>query len=262
MRVTRLFQVTMAVTIVCIGLFGCDSDETAGPERNPEPDDEFISQMEDLEAETAALWLSGALSAPDSLCLILKADLHAIRAEFRDEYPFVDSLWFQPPWRPGAITIGFRESVCWEIEEGSYHEWDELNVTFGLAETRIFSWPWEGCTVVLRFETMLHPGRLSDFYRPLRGVSYVSPGGAVGDWQNVYPWEAQGIRTYLFRKAWGDCPCGCIYNEYVYFRAMPSGPDLVGYHAGGQPPEWWEEARVGMDAYWDEAYGIKGKPGT
>ncbi len=257
MKVPRVLQITMAVSMMYVGVFGCGSDDTTGPPPDAGSDDELIAQREDAEAEMAALWLSGELTAPDSLCLILKADLHAIRAEFRDEYPFVDSLWFQPPWTPGAIAVDFREWVCQEVRDGSYHDWDELNATFGLVETRIYSWPWEWCTVELYFGTMLHPVRLSDSYRPLRGVAYASPGSAMlGDWPNIYPWEAEGIRTYLFRKAWGDCPCGCMHSEYVYFRIMSSGPVVVGDYAGGQPPEWWEEARAGEDAYLDELYGV------
>ncbi|MFH1763621.1 MAG: hypothetical protein ABIF09_05445 [Gemmatimonadota bacterium] len=256
MRMARVLQLAMVLSIACVGLFGCASDETTGPPPDAGSDDELLAQREEEEAEMAALWLSGELTAPDSLCLILKADLHAIRAEFRDEFPAVDSLWFEPPWTPGHISIYFRETVCGEIREGSYDDWDELNATFGLVGTRIHLWPWGKCTVGLDFETMLHPRRLAEHYGPLRGVSEICVGYGLGDYATLYPWETGGIRTYLFRKAWGDCPAGCIYKEYAYFRVMPSGPVLVGYYAGGTPPEWWEEARAGIDAFSDEVYRV------
>lgn len=243
-------KATSLTLLLCLVLFGCEgADKVNEPQPNPWPEDVYASPREDLEAETAALWLSGALAAPESLYHAIKAELATIRAEFRNVYPIVDSLAFHPPWIPGEILIGYSPGVCDEIRRGVYHDWDDLNAAFVLADFDTLWWSWGSCVAMLSFERRVNPKRLAEYYMGLRGVSYAEANVVGGDGPNVYPWEVDGMRTYLFRNAWGDCPCGCTGNEYWYFRVTTSGPVFVGHQLGGEEPEWWEEASQGMHAH-------------
>ena len=54
--------------------------------------------------------------------------------------------------------------------------------------------------------------------------------------------------SYLFRKAEGDCPSGCIENEYWYFEVTRDGIRYVGTWNGDSHavPAWWPDAEINM----------------
>lgn len=201
------------------------------------------------EAELIALCLSGDLEAPDSLYNLILSNLGAVRSEFSERFESINRIRFKPPWVESCIIIGFDEATDQLVKSGEYHAWDELNSEYQVTEidTRITG------AAVLYFKGVLHPRRLSEFYRGLPGVRYVEPNGLIGDSPNVYPRQTlQGI-SYLFRNAWGDCPAGCTADEYWYFRVSgPSGVDFVGYwpaHLNDKPPSWWIEAEKNIELY-------------
>ena len=53
--------------------------------------------------------------------------------------------------------------------------------------------------------------------------------------------------SYLFRHGWGDCPAGCLHNEYWYFIVENGAPSFLGHRAADAPePEWWDEAESNL----------------
>jgi hypothetical protein len=80
----------------------------------------------------------------------------------------------------------------------------------------------------------------------------VEPNGYGGDWSNVYPCVDPDQRTYLFKEGSGDCPAGCITNEFWYFR-ITDGIEYVGTFKLREDPEpaWWPEAKRALDRYYN-----------
>ena len=149
--------------------------------------------------------------------------------------------------------IGFDVATVEQIRNEQYHAWDELNEKYEVTTIDTLLLDWLGLTG-LSFRGRLHAHRLAELYSVLPGTWAVSPAASRGDWPNVYSRQTREGMTYLFRHGWGDCPSGCIYSEFWYFRVDDNWPTFVGHwvpHEQPNVPEWWEEARVNRDHYCD-----------
>lgn len=213
---------------------------------------EFELTAEDYEeANLIALCLSGEITAPDDLSHRVLDDLASIRSEFGDMFESLQRIRFSPPWVPGCLLVGFDSATAQKVASGEYHDWDELNQKYQVKEINTSSirnnW------VVIYFKDKLHPRRLSELYEVLPGVRYAEPNGIGGDFSNIYPREtlAHGM-TYLFREGWGDCPSGCIYNQYWYFPIYAFNPLIIRYWNPDEDPKapsWWDEAKQNIELY-------------
>jgi hypothetical protein len=207
----------------------------------------------DQEAELIALCLSGEMIAPQDLYDQVRRDLATIRASFGDNYESVAEIEFRTPWLPGCLVMAFDDTTERQVLSGEYHAWDLLNKKLELVTVDTLFLRRYGFSL-LYFEGRLHPYRLSELYGVLPGVRYAFPNHIAGDWPNIYARRDFCGMSYLFRKAWGDCPAGCIYSEYWYFRVDDNWPMFVGHwvsHEDSHIPEWWEEAKVNRDHYCD-----------
>ena len=54
-------------------------------------------------------------------------------------------------------------------------------------------------------------------YRAIDGVAYAEPDAALGDGPDIEAAKADGRWHVVFRRAWGDCPSGCIDQELSFF---------------------------------------------
>lgn len=216
-------------------------------------DQDFEPSSEDIgEAEIMALCLSGEITAPEDLVDQILDDLLYIRNNFGGNSNPIDSIRFHPPWVPGCIIIGFDDSTAQKIIRGEYDAWDTLNEEYPVFEIDTNFIPGFSYIVVLFFEDTLNSRRLSELYEDLPGVRYSGPNHYGGDGPNVYPRiEGDGI-TYLFRDAWGDCPAGCIVNEYWYFGSSRGHPVFIGHWAPQDNPSepfWWSLAKQNKEQH-------------
>jgi len=244
-----------AIILSSLCLFGGCSKSTRNESKKEIllPSSTDFTPKEDEEAELMALCLSGELVAPDSLYEQISNDLRDIRDAFGDTFQIIARIEFFPPWMAGQLMMSFEDSVVQQIRNGEYHAWDELNQEYQVVDIDTGLIDFIGL-VVLTFNGRLHPWRLAELYEKLPGVRYASPNFIYGDRPNVYARETGGGLSYLFRNGWGDCPAGCIYNEYWYFIFAGNQPAFVGYwspHQQSEPPDWWGEARLNKEHYCD-----------
>ena|GEM_PF-2436112 len=241
---SRTSQAFVILVLFLLGSPGCESDSTTGPEDSGWPLDVRLSPRTDAEAEWAAVWLSGLLAAPETLYQQISSDLGAIRSEFTGEFPALDSVRFRPRWE-AQLEVGFDPVIYDEVASGAYRHWDELSRAFQVTAIDTVPRNLGTCSVKLTFGKRLHPGHLISYYLDLTGVTWAGYRILYGVYATVYPWRVDSGRTYLFR----NCGEDCVDSEYWYFRVTTEGPEFVGYHHLGAPPEWWEEARRGRDAF-------------
>ena len=238
-------RIILAAILVLPLIIGCSkSTKTECPPLTPRANEE---------AELVALCLSGELVAPNGLYEQVRRDLAAIRATFGDTFELINQIRFSPPWVPGNLMLGFDETAFQLLRDGQYHAWDDLNQQYEVTDMDTVPFT-SGGVVLLIFQRRLHPWRLAKLYEDLPGVWTVSPNHIIGDWSNVYARQTWEGMTYLFRRGWGDCPSGCIYSEYWYFRVDDNWPMFVGHwvpHQQSNVPEWWEEARLNREHYCD-----------
>jgi len=226
----------------CLILVSCGSgiDTVGGIQPDPVP--------ANAESNQAALWTSGDFRVPVYLSQKISTDLNCIRETFGEEIPAVE-IEFRFPAVPGELLFGLKEETIAKIRNGSFTEFNTLNAEYdAVIDTSKTSL--QSGFLKLRFSDDLNPYRLDDLYSNLDGVIYAEPNGLLGDWSCVYPWLESDRMTYLFRQAWGDCPAGCAYSDFWYFRDTESGLVYVGEWLLGDPePSWWNEAREGYERY-------------
>jgi len=202
------------------------------------------------EAEDMALALSGELIAPEELYHRVRLDLASIRAAHGDSIAELQEIYFSHrlassfgrPWS-GFCILELTTEARDQIRAGAFHCLDDLNDQLGLAYLDTFPFPWEP-EVFLFFWGRLNPLRIGQVYLDQPCVTGSSLPSIVGDGPDLYPHQDGERVSYLFRNAWGDCPSGCIHNEFWYFRCQAGRCEYVGTWVFGQepPPGWWDEA--------------------
>ena len=199
------------------------------------------------EAESMALYVSRELVAPQDLYEELLASLAFVRETWKDSIPDLDGIFFVPPWVPGQLLIQLTEEAEERYREGTYTDLDSLHTEFRLDSCSM------GYSGSLRcvFKGLLHPERLAEAYKTVSSVVYAEPNGILFNTFNVYPWVLDTGRTFLFRNGWGDCPSGCIFNRYSYFKEIDGAWEWIGtfVHREDPEPDWWEEARIARDCF-------------
>lgn len=203
------------------------------------------------EATLIALALSGELVAPDSLYNQVLEELAGIRSTYGGSIGPIQHIRFIPPWAPGRLYIDFDSASAQMVADGEYHAWDQLNQQYQVTEIDTFSIRYG--YVMLHFNEKYHPLRLTEKYEVLPGVRYAGPDRPGGDFSNVYPRLTSNGITYLFRKGWGDCPCGCLANLYWYFDTEWHRPVLIGHwdpQNNPKEPYWWNEAEQNIRSYY------------
>lgn len=204
---------------------------------------------EDYEAEAAALWLSGDLVAPEEIYRTLHKAYAAVRGGFSDSIPALTRASFVAPWEPGKLLVKVSEGARAELRRGDYGDLDSLNTFY--RSTRIdtsllaaIRW------MIIGFEGRLHPERLKEAYESIPSVENASPNTMWNNTRDNYPWLLDDGVTLLFREGWGDCPSGCIDNQFWYFRVTGTNVQYVGTFVRRQDPypSWWDEAKIAYEA--------------
>ena len=94
-------------------------------------------------------------------------------------------------------------------------EFDSLNARLGLSVVvRIFQF---SGTVVFYFNEYLNVAAAAPVYAAMEGIDYAEPDAYVGDGSDVDAVESEGRWYVVFRRAWGDCPAGCINETLDFF---------------------------------------------
>ena len=220
-------------------VWGCEESATEPPHR-------LSLVVDQVEANLIALQISAELEVPAELASAVGEDLRLLREDFGVTVPEVLDIYYRAPWAPTDLLLIADEPTARSIRNGDYSDWNDLNATLDMREVDDL----RNDSFALRFGRPLHPCRLRELYASLPGVLLAEPNGIVGDGSNLYAWEHEGMLTYLFRKAWGDCPAGCIYDEFWYFRGGADGAVFVGAwnpQENPTPPEWWQEARQNIE---------------
>jgi hypothetical protein len=198
-----------------------------------------LSLAEPWEADILSLCVSESLLPVEETSEQILAQLAAIRSSYG--YEALIQTRARTAWT-GEIELRFGEMASHEVASGSYPFWEGLNDELG--GVRIL--PLEFGHVVLHFEQLFNPCLAAERYMELPGVRAATPVfDTVGDGPEIFiGFHVHFGYTYLFRYAWGDCPSGCISEEYFYFRFHGPKPLLVGRWnpANTPPPSWWTES--------------------
>ena len=131
------------------------------------------------------------------------------------------AIWGIPVETVSGQLDGERRSVT--LRTG-HAEFDALNAKLGLWAVRPFS---SAGVAAMYFRERLNIDAARRAYLAMEGVTYVELDALLGDGSGIEATKSQGIWYVVFRKAWGDCPAGCIYEDVSFFTVDDSGVERI-----------------------------------
>ena len=129
-------------------------------------------------------------------------------------------------YRPGSIILGLegalRDTVVGKWNDGNAHSppptghaaFDALNTKLGLRAAETLR---AGGFAFLDVDERVDVMEAVFAYFMIDGVAYARPEWAVGGSPDIDATKVGDTWHFVFLKAWGDCPSGCIHSELSFF---------------------------------------------
>lgn len=144
----------------------------------------------------------------------------------RRSYPPMAKIPVREEYRRATLLLGLdgalRDSVVgtWGGESASappqtgHAAFDALNTRLGLKAVRVF--PSLG-SVALHLDERANIVAALRAYLAIDGVAYAEPDAWLVDGPDIEAAKVRDTWHVVFRKAWGDCPAGCIFKVLSFF---------------------------------------------
>ena len=168
------------------------------------------------------------LEIPDFPGYSLIDDIARVLRMIHAVWPEMAEVSARPKWEPGTLILRLEpylfEAVSVSLpEEGvsaplctGHPEFDALNAAVGLRGVEILSFEYVSA-VLIRFHPREYIHSASISYEEIEGVISARPDFILGDGSDIEVLWSGGKWYAVFRKAWGDCPSGCIFSEIQFF---------------------------------------------
>jgi len=178
----------------------------------------------DAEAELMAMWLSGEVTAPDSLYDQIKTGLTRLRAQFGGKYPVEDEFLF--PSQVSRLSFTAFKQLYHAIKDGEYSGWDQLNEYYEV-DSVVLRPPRYGYYGYIYFKGRKNSFRLEREYRR-RGefVGFHADRYMFGA-GNLIPWVENGRLAFLVYRTHGHYSPN--FGVLYYFKQVADSFQLAGY---------------------------------
>lgn len=157
----------------------------------------------------------------------LAQEIERVLSRIRDTYPVMKDVTVRERFDPWSLILGLEPDLYGKVSRAAsrlsvepvpfhtgHEPFDTLNTESGLAAMELFSFM---SSAVFHFNKPIHPFISSLEYSSVEGVEYAEPNSQLGDGPDVEVSRSQGTWYAVFRRAWGDCPAGCIESELFFF---------------------------------------------
>ena len=167
----------------------------------------------------------------------LAGEIVLVLSSIRDAYPQVADIAARTPYAFGELVLELEpqlfEAVVSLLDDQTgpvtlqtgYAEFDSLNETLGLSVVvnlfRRFQ------TVTFFFNEYLNVPAAVAAYGMLEGIEYAEPNAYVGDGPDLNALKSEGRWYVVARRAWGDCPAGCINEELLFFIVDDTAVEMI-----------------------------------
>ena len=149
----------------------------------------------------------------DALKLVRAAHPDVAGIHARERYrPAMLILGLEPPLQRQAQGMFDNAGGVVPLRTGD-RELDALNAELGLRGAKSLG----PLGVIFCFGPELNVVAAAAAYSRLDGVSYAEPETRLGDGPDLEAVPVNGDWYLVFRNAWGDCPAGCINEQFFSF---------------------------------------------
>jgi len=231
----RIAAVAVRIAACCVlAVAGCsDSINSGAPGEATAPVVVHSDAWERPVLTEAAILADRILRREDDSLLLdaaerddLAHEIAPVLSRIRDVYPAVADIAVRADYAFGELLLGLEpplfEAVM-SLLEGQTEPvvlrtgnaaFDTLNERLGLTAVDVFS-SFE--TVIFYFNEYLDVPAAAAAYAALEGVEYAEPNIYLGDGSDIDAVKSAGRWYVVVRRAWGDCPSGCINEELFFF---------------------------------------------
>lgn len=218
-----------------LALSGCsDSIDPEAPDEVPAPVVVLADAWEPPTLTEAEILADRLLRREDDSLLLdvverseLADELAAVLSRVRNAYPAVADVAARAEYAFGELILGLEprlfEAVFTLLEDSTgsvvlrtgHADFDSLNARLGLSVVvQIFQF---SGTVIVYFNEYLNVAAAARAYAALEGIEYAESNAYVGDGSDIDAVESEGRWYVIARRAWGDCPAGCINETLDFF---------------------------------------------
>ena len=162
----------------------------------------------------------------------LAHEIERVLSRIRDTHPVIKDVTVRENFDPWSLILHLEPDLNGKVSRvvsllddesesvplrTGHEQFDTLNTKYGLAAIE----PYYSLSVaIFYFNKPIHPLLSLLDYVAIEGVESAELNARVGDGPDIEVSRSQGTWYVVFRKAWGDCPSGCIDSELFFFTVQ------------------------------------------
>ena len=159
----------------------------------------------------------------------LAYEIERVLSRIRDTHPVMKDVTVREDFDPWSLILHLEPDLYRKVSRVAslfndesesvplrtgHEQFDTLNTRYGLAAIKLYSF---SSFAIFYFNQPVHPFLSVPDYSSIEGVEYAEIDFRLGDGPDIEISKSQGTWYVVFRKAWGDCPSGCIFREIFFF---------------------------------------------
>ena len=156
----------------------------------------------------------------------LAREIEGVLERVRYAHPEISKIYARASHVPGVLLLGVKpdlfkmvagllegKSEPVELRTGN-RAFDALNARLGLRAVRPYR---HTGVLVMNLSERLNMEAARRAYTAIEGVEYAESDAYQGDGPDIEAAKSGGVWYVVVRKAWGDCPSGCLYKKMFFF---------------------------------------------
>lgn len=156
----------------------------------------------------------------------LAREIAGVLKRLRYAHPEIEKISVRAAHLPGVLLLGVKPGLFRDVSRSLTHlkdpvelrtgnrAFDALNAKLGLRAVRPYR---HTGVLVMHLSGRANIEAARRAYMKIAGVEYAEFDAYLGDGPDIEASKTGGVWHVVVRKAWGDCPAGCIYKKLFYF---------------------------------------------
>ena len=166
----------------------------------------------------------------------LAREIEGVLKQLRYAHPEMAKISARAAHLPGVLLLGVKPGLFRAVADlledknepvalrTGNTAFDALNAKLRLKAVRPYR---HTGVLVMRLSARANIGAARRAYRKIAGVEYAESDAYLGDGSDIEAAKSGGVWHIVVRKAWGDCPSGCIYKKLFFFTVKEGQVERV-----------------------------------
>ncbi|MCE2451789.1 MAG: hypothetical protein J4F48_02910 [Nitrospinae bacterium] len=177
----------------------------------------------------------------------LAREIEGVLKRLRYAHPEIAKITVRAAHVPGVLLLGVKPELFGtvsrilgdekrpvELRTGN-RAFDAMSAKLGLRAVRPYR---HTGVLVMRLSEDLNVKAARSAYLKIAGVEYAEADAHLGDGSDIEASKTGDVWYLVVRKAWGDCPAGCIYKKLFFFTVKGEDVERVEPSNAMEMPEF------------------------